>query len=82
MIIEYNPEMMGSLKIFNSFKIMKDKRIKKAMENIDIIKKQIIAAKKKSDEQKTGKKSMLPILMIAGAGIAGIVFFKKKKVKK
>ena len=77
MIVAYNlrPELMG----INPFNPKNMPSISKAIANvkktIEKAKTQVVEKRKKQEQQK----KIVPLVMIAGAGIAGIMIFKKMK---
>lgn len=83
MIVAYSPSSMGfTVPQYMGFNISKSigDSIKAAQKTIV---KKVVAAKEIQAKNTAARKKIIPLVMIAGAGIAGIMIFKKsKKAKK
>jgi hypothetical protein len=65
----YVPQYMGAFNINSAIKAS----LKQVQNTVDKVKTQVVKAQQKKEQQK----KIVPIVMIAGAGIAGILIFKK-----
>ena len=67
----YIPQYMGAFNISSAI----SKSIANMQKTVNKVKTQVVEAQKKKEQQK----KIVPLVMIAGAGIAGIMIFKKMK---